>query len=400
MSAPELTVRQVMQPDPVSISPTTLVQDAMTLMNDRRIGALLVFDDPAALLGIFSERDLLRRVVSALEGWRGYPVSEWMTKHPHTINPDANWDEAVDMMARLRVRHLPVIEEGRVIGLISNRSLMVTRAEYLNRKIEERTRALKNANDQLLSREAESVRNLRAAGRLHRELVLPKSPPDLRQLRWAIRYAPLDQLGGDYYDFAEPARDHIGMLIADASGHSIPAALLAVMASVGFNDVADRFSSPGTVLTHLNRRLVGLSEERFVSAFYGVFDQNSDTLRYATAGHPPPLHIIAKTGEVKPLSGRGFLLGIMPEEEFRESEVPLDPGDKLCLYTDGVTESRNEIGELFGQDRLTACLERHATLDANELADRILEDLKAFCGTEPRADDVTLLIMELKSNPT
>ena len=162
MSVPEFTVRQVMQAEPVAVSPTTLVQDALNIMNDRRIGALLVFDDPSQLLGIFSERDLLRRVVSAVPGWREYAVSDWMTKNPHTISPDVDWDEAVGMMARVRVRHLPVLEDGRVIGLISNRALMVTRTEYLNGKVDERTRALKDANDQLLAREAESVRNLRA----------------------------------------------------------------------------------------------------------------------------------------------------------------------------------------------------------------------------------------------
>lgn len=395
MSVPEFTVRQVMQAEPVAVSPTTLVQDALNIMNDRRIGALLVFDDPSQLLGIFSERDLLRRVVSAVPGWREYSVSDWMTKSPHTISPDVDWDEAVGMMARVRVRHLPVLEDGRVIGLISNRALMVTRTEYLNGKIEERTRALKDANAQLLAREAESVRNLRAAGRLHRELVLPKSPPELPNLRWAIHYKPLDMLGGDYYDFAEPALDHLGILIADASGHSIPAALLAVMASVGFNDVADRYASPGMVLTHLNRRLLGLSDERFVTAFYGVFDSNSNTMRYTTAGHPPPLHYRAATGQVLPLSGTGFLLGIMPEEEYREREITLEPGDKLCLYTDGITEARNEIGEMFGQERLVGCLTNHGELEAKPLADEILTCQKAFCGSEPRTDDVTLMIMEL-----
>ena len=334
MPVPEWTVRRVMQPDPVSVRPGTPVQHALSLMNERRIGALLVREGDGPLLGIFTERDLLRRVVSAVPGWRDYPVADWMSKDPHTIGPDVDWDEAVGMMARVRVRHLPVMEGDRVVGLISNRQLMVSRAAYFTQKVNERTSDLKDAYDQLLAREAESLQNLRAAGRLHRELVLPKSPPDIAGLKWAIRYNPLDYLGGDYYDFAEPAKDHVGVLIADGSGHSIPAALLAVMASVAFNDVADRFASPGTVLTHVNRKLADLAEERFVSAFYGVFDATTRTLRYATAGHPPPLLYEAATGTVRVLSGSGFLLGILAEEEYREREVALRPGtNSACTRT-------------------------------------------------------------------
>ena len=399
MPVPELTVRQVMQPDPIAVPPHTPVQHALTLMNERRIGAVLVTEEPNRLLGIFTERDLLRRVVSAVPGWRDYVVSDWMTKNPHTIGPDVNWDEAVGMMAKVRVRHLPVMENDKIIGLISNRSLMVTRTEYLNRKVDDRTRELRIANEQLLAREAESTQNLRAAGRLHRQLVLPKSPPDIPGLAWAIRYKPLDYLGGDYYDFAEPAKGHVGMLIADGSGHSIPAALLAVMASVAFNDIADRYSSPGTVLTHVNKRLAGLAEERFVSAFYGVLDAGTNTLRYATAGHPPPLWYQAATGEVHALSGSGFLLSVMPDEVYREKEVTLAPGDRLCLYTDGVTEARNEIGEMFGQERLTGCLVAHGKHKAAEIVDHIVQCQQTFCGSEPLSDDFTLTVLELSSIP-
>lgn len=395
MPAPELTVRQVMQPEPISVPSSMKIQDAIRLMNDRRIGAVIVQDQPDQLLGIFTERDLLRRVVTAVPGWRDYPVSDWMTKNPITIEPHVDWDEAVGMMARERVRHLPVMEKGRVIGLISNRQLMVTRTDYLNRKVEARTQELRQANDLLLAREAESLQNLRAAGRLHRQLVLPKAPPEMPGLRWGIHYRPLDHLGGDYYDFAEPAPDHVGILIADGSGHSIPAALLAVMASVAFNDISDKFASPGTVLTHVNKRLAGLAEERFVSAFYGVLDTGTNILHYATAGHPPPLRYEAGTGRVQSLTGTGFLLSVMPDEEYREKEAKLAPGDKICFYTDGVTEARNEIGEMFGQERLTGCLTAHGKQSASEIATHIIECQKSFIGSEPLTDDLTLLVLEL-----
>lgn len=397
MNPTEWTVRKVMQPDPIAVPPETSVLDAVRMMHDRRIGALLVRQPDGELLGIFTERDLLRRVVDDRPGWRNDPVSAWMTTAPHTIAPDLDWDDAVGAMARHRVRHLPVIEDGKVIGLISSRSLMVARNDFLNQRIHERTAEVRAANEQLIAREAETRANLRAAGKLHRELVLPKNPPELPGLSWAIHYKPLDHLGGDFYDYAEPAKGMVGLLIGDGSGHSIPAALLAVMASVAFNDVADRYDSPGVVLTQVNKRLANLAEEKFVSACYLVLDASNHTLRYATAGHPPPLHYVARSGDVRPLTGSGFLLGIMPDEEYREKEVRLAPGDKLCLYTDGLTEARNEIGEMFGEERLTHCVINHGSLPARQLVENIVNCQKGFCGSNALSDDLTIVVLELAS---
>jgi serine phosphatase RsbU (regulator of sigma subunit)/CBS domain-containing protein len=395
MPTPEWTVRKVMQPDPIAIPPTTRVQEAMKIMNERRIGALLVQDDAGTLHGIFTERDLLRRVVDAVPGWRDDAVADWMTRSPHTIAPDLDWDDAVGAMAKHRVRHLPVVENGRVIGLISSRSLMVARNDFLNQRINQRTAELREANDLLIASAAETRANLRAAGKLHRQLVLPKAPPDIPGLRWALHYKPVDHLGGDYYDFAEPAPGLVGMLIADGAGHSIPAALLAVLASVAFNDVADRFDSPGAVLTQVSRRLEGLAEEKFVSAFYGVLDATTKLFRYATAGHPPPLLVEATTGRVRSIGGTGFLLGIMPDEEYREQTVRLAAGDRLCFFTDGLTEARNEIGEMFGETRLTGCLTGHRDASPKELIDHILACQAGFRGPVPLHDDLTIVVLEL-----
>ena len=177
MNSSELTVRQVMQPEPVCVPPDTPIREAMRLMNRQRIGAILVVRDSKQLVGIFTERDLLKRVIPAIPGWRDYPVSDWMSSDPYTISPDIGWNEAVGIMTRFRVRHLPVIEEQRLIGIISARALMNRRTEYLDHKIDESTRELRSANDQLLARDAESAYNLRAAGQLQTTLLLPHPRP-------------------------------------------------------------------------------------------------------------------------------------------------------------------------------------------------------------------------------
>ena len=392
MPTEAITVRHVMQPNPIIVQPTSTVGDLLPLMNDKRIGSVLVCNGDA-LIGIFTERDLLRRVADAVIGWRNYPVTEWMTAKPHTITADVGWEDAVQTMASRKVRHMPVVEDGRVIGLLSTRMLMARRAEHLDAEVAERTTALQLANNALLARDQETLHNMRAAGRLQKQL-LPQQPPRWSALEFAIHYAPLDHLGGDYYDFAEPDKDHVGLFIADASGHSIPAALVAIMTRYAFADIARRSISPGEVLTKINQRLCGITEERFVTAFYCVLNRRTGILKYANAGHPYPLHCEAATGAINPLVAHGFLLGIVPEEIYQEREVQLNPGDRLTFFTDGLIEARNEIGEMYGTDRLTNCLNR---VDANPTTDvrEILACMNQFIGKEPLTDDLTLVSCQL-----
>jgi phosphoserine phosphatase RsbU/P len=392
MPTEAITVRQVMQPNPIIVQPTSTVGELLHFMNQERIGSVLVCDGEK-LIGIFTERDLLRRVADAVIGWRNYPVTEWMTANPHTICPEAGWEDAVQMMTDRKVRHMPVIEDDRVVGLLSTRMLMARRAEHLNSEVAERTTAVQQANNALLARDQENQHNMRAAGRLQK-MLLPQQPPRWSNIDFAIHYAPLDHLGGDYYDFAEPDKDHIGLFIADASGHSIPAALVAIMTRYAFADAARRSINPGEVLTRINQRLCGITEERFVTAFYGVLNRRTGIFRYANAGHPYPLHCEAATGVIKPLVAQGFLLGIVPEEIYQEREVQLNPSDRLCFFTDGLIEARNEIGELYGTDRLTRCLTR---VDSNPTTDvaEILACMNRFIGKEPLTDDLTLVSCQL-----
>jgi phosphoserine phosphatase RsbU/P len=391
-----LSVRQVMQPEPVLVEPACPLRDVMERMNRLRIGAVIVVDGGNALEGIFTERDLLRRVAGAADGWRERPVADWMTAKPHTIAPDVSWEDAIATMSTFRVRHLPVIEAGRVIGIISTRMLMTRRAEDLNRLVDERTLDLKRAMDEVMARDAELRYNLRAAGRLQTRLLLPHEPPEWPELRWGVHYAPLDHLGGDYYDVARPDANHLGFLIADASGHSIAAAMVAIMSRTAFTDASGSTTSPGAVLAEMNARLQGLADERFVTAFYGVLDRRTRVLTYANAGHPYPYRFVAGTGEVQELSAQGFMLGIIPEEQYREKTVQLEPGDRLCFYTDGLVEARNGMGEGYGTDRLRHALLAHGRTAAEPLAERLLTDQRAFREGHPLSDDVTLVVCELQ----
>jgi len=393
-----LRVRELMQPNPIVVEPDWRLRDVLQLMNQHRIGAVVVVSADRSLLGIFSERDLLRRLNEADHGWGDWPVSHWMTPNPHTVGPEVDWEGVTALMDRLRVRHLPVVEHGRVIGIISARMLLSQRTRYLDQQIEQRTRQLKQVNDELLARDAELRAHLRAAGRLQARLLLPHSPPSWPELHWGVHYLPLNHLGGDYYDTAQPDEDHLGFLIADASGHSVAAGMVAIMSRIAFSEVARQTVSPGEVLTEMNRRLQGLADERFVTAFYAVLNRRTRILTYANAGHPYPLRWIAATGKVEPIAAQGFMLGIMPGEQYRERSIELMPGDRICFYTDGLLEAHNEIGETFGMDRLFSSLQRHGHYPAKKLLEQILAALQQFQGTHPLTDDLTIVVTELCSN--
>jgi phosphoserine phosphatase RsbU/P len=394
VSAFDLTVRQVMNPNPIRLGPDSPIQDALERMNGQRVGSVLIVEGER-LVGIFTERDFLKRTTAAVPGWRTLPLRDWMSPTPYTIDPNATWEEAAMSMQRLRVRHLPVVEEGRVIGIVSARQLIARRAEHLNLLVGERTQELRQANEQLLARDSEVTYYMKVAARLQQRLVLPAAPPQWPELTWGVHYAPLDPLGGDYYDFAQPSPDHLGILIADASGHGIPAAMVAIMARLAFREMAERTTQPGDVLAAMNRRLADLTDERFVTAFYGVLDRQTMRLTCANAGHPFPFRYVARTRTVEPLSARGLLLGIDPDEVYREREVELMPGDRLCLFTDGVTDCRNAIGESFGLERIAAAIAPNGKADRILLGGLLIDRLSEFRGDTKPCDDMTLVMAEV-----
>jgi sigma-B regulation protein RsbU (phosphoserine phosphatase) len=194
---------------------------------------------------------------------------------------------------------------------------------------------------------------------------------------------------------ARPDPDHLGFLIADASGHSIAAAMVAIMSRTAFTEASGSTTSPGAVLAEMNARLQGLADERFVTAFYGVLNRRTRVLTFANAGHPYPLRRVARTGEVQSLAAQGFMLGIVPEEQYREKSVQLEPGDRLCFYTDGLVEARGGMGEGYGTDRLEKAFAEHGREPAVRLVESLLADQQSFREGHPLSDDVTLVVGEV-----
>lgn len=385
-----------MNPAPVRIEPDRTVREAITLMNENRIGAVLIADSNGKLLGIFTERDFLRQTSQNPDGWQEIRIRDWMSPYPYTIQPSAGWEEAVTSMERLRVRHLPVLEHGKLVGILTTRQLVAHRANHLNMMIAESTSALRRANDNLLARDSEITHYMKAAAKLQKKLMLPQSPPDWPEIGCSVYFHPLDPLGGDYYDFARPDDEHLGILIADASGHGVPAAMVAIMTWLAFSEAAKTTSKPGEVLAAMNNRLLGLADERFVTAFYGIFNRRTREFTYSNAGHPFPLRFKADTGQIHPLASRGFMLGIMPDEVYADKSVTLAPGDRLLFYTDGIVDQRDDRGETFGAERLASCLGESADQPASTIVTWIKEELIHFCAKNGNIDDTTMIVTEIR----
>jgi sigma-B regulation protein RsbU (phosphoserine phosphatase) len=246
---------------------------------------------------------------------------------------------------------------------------------------------------------------------LHQELetarriqfsILPHESPATAHLAIATRYLPMAEVAGDYYDFADVDAQRCGFLIADVSGHGVPAALIASMIKVAFQAQAEHRENPEQVLAGMNGILGHRLEGQFVTAGYAFIDMAAGKLRYAGAGHPP-LYILSSGGELRELVSEGLMLGPFAEARYAGTERNLLPGDRILMYSDGIIEAFNRRGEAFGVKRLKDMLCEETELSAEEMADRLLLVTKNWAGIGKGGtleDDLTLIIIDVLSGRT
>lgn len=224
--------------------------------------------------------------------------------------------------------------------------------------------------------------------------ILPRETPKIRGLEIAARYLPMSFVAGDFYDFIIVDEQHVGILIADATGHGLPAALIASMLQSALAAQFAHASEPGLVLAGLNQALCGKFTYHFVTAAYLFVDMERGSIRYAAAGHPPLLLWRASTHGVSEIVENGVMLGPFSGATYRVVELPVEPGDKAVLYTDGMLEAANPSQEMFGVDRFKDFLEANHDLGADRLADSLLDELSRWSEHpkgEGQADDITML---------
>jgi sigma-B regulation protein RsbU (phosphoserine phosphatase) len=232
--------------------------------------------------------------------------------------------------------------------------------------------------------------------------ILPRELPRLAGLDVAVRYVPAAEVAGDFYDFllAGPGDGRrIGVLAADASGHGVPAALIASMVKVAAAAQKEHAASPARVLSAMSGIFFGQLRGRFVTCAYVFLDLDAGRLAWSNAGHPPPLLLHA--GEVRELGPTGTVLGRLSRAAHGEGTLPLSPGDRLLLFTDGLPEAASPGGEAFGDERLRGFLVEHAELPAEAFASALLARVARWVGRGGEAaafdDDLTLLVLQVRA---
>ena len=261
------------------------------------------------------------------------------------------------------------------------------RLEHRNRELEQ------TVESDMTERELQEEELNRA--REIQQALLPKEVPQIEGFEVAGTWEPARTVGGDYFDVMRLAEKKLGICIADVVGKSVSAALLMANVQATVRAFASESDSPSSLCSRVNSVLcANLAPDKFVTLFYGILDGERKILRYTSAGHP---RLILKNanGEVTQLDNGGAVLGVFPNWKYEDSVVQLAAGDRLVLFTDGITEAARQDGEQFGEEGLIRLIETLSDEPPSKLNAKLLKDVKGFCDSHLQ-DDTTLIAITVR----
>ncbi len=277
-------------------------------------------------------------------------------------------------------------------------------------RIIELERSLEQRNQMLLQANERMKRDLEAAARVQQSL-LPTSLPEVPRARFAWDFRPCDELAGDFLNVFHLDEKHVGMYVADVSGHGVAASLLSVTISRVLTPQASmssllvmpddgpngqRIVQPIEVATELNKRFpMEESGDKYFTIVYGILNTETCEFRYVSAGHPPIIRLPSH-GEAELLVVPGTPIGWFPEADYEERRMQLHPGDRLCIYSDGLPEAMNAESEQFGDRRLLRALAEGSFQDLEERLAGVVRKVEDWCDTEGPDDDVSILALEIQ----
>ncbi len=248
---------------------------------------------------------------------------------------------------------------------------------------------------EVLRQRDEYEHDLTLAAQVQRQ-VLPK-PITLPGLEIAAAMHPARMLGGDYYDFFPVSDDVVDVVIADVSGKGAAAALLMPSLAVALRLRAKELSGPAEIIKDLDGVLQQVTKpSTFVTMFYARVNHKERRLEYACGGHNPPLLMRPRTGESWMLDSTGPIVGILPDAEFSNTVVQLEPGDVLTLYTDGVSEQENMSEEQFTVDRMKGVVVKDEYETAAQIVVGVADAVAAWAGGKEQEDDLTLVVAKIR----
>jgi sigma-B regulation protein RsbU (phosphoserine phosphatase) len=311
--------------------------------------------------------------------------------------------------------HIPIAREGEqpigimsffsrsIIGLFTHpfidllSSLAGQLAQAVQIDLEMKAKELeREQKEKALLENARVTRDLEIAKQIQLSL-LPAAPPEFGRAKFAAKCESAAQVGGDYFDFFRRGEDTVDFVIADVSGHNVGSALIMVEARSFLRAKVHSTGSAGKMLATLNELLYeDLSKaELFISMFYVKYNVESQQLTYANAGHNHPFLYRPRDGHCRELDADGLILGVRRDVSFEEKTAQLQKGDILLLYTDGITEARNQAGDFFGAERLCAILGKTQNEPPEQIMEIILRKVRDFCGVQVIEDDISMIVMKV-----
>ncbi len=317
------------------------------------------------------------------------------------ISPDVSQDSRY-FEARQRTRSemvAPIISNERVIGVfdlesdqlseydeddLAVLSLLASHVAIIIEKVQ--------LHEQMVEKKRIEAQ-LEIARQVQLEL-LPDRDPALQNFDISAYVFPTEEVSGDYYDWVKIFDDQIGIVVADAVGKGIPAALLMSFLRASLRASVQVGYAPHIAMSKVNNLLWdSVEEHQFITAIYGILDETNRTLVFSNAGHNPPL-LMSADGTYKYVEYGDTPLGMFYDARYHQHFILFEPGQTMLLYTDGITEAANEAGEEYGQDRLAKIVHSGLNLPAKKMIDHIRKDVADFTGRKFLDDDGTLFIVK------
>lgn len=283
------------------------------------------------------------------------------------------------------------MEVGRIEKELDKKSKML---EKLNKKLNVTNEELRKRNEQLID-------ELEMARRVQENIIPGENKfPKRKELGFGSKYLSMDKIGGDIYDVIKIKDNTYGFLIADVSGHGVPAALITTMAKVSFNTYSHRYKDTAMVCKMVNKDFVELIGDLsyYITAYYGRLDLEKGIFYYTNAGHHSAILYRKKSQDIIELKSEGTIIGAFPfEVKYDMNSIKLEEGDRILLYTDGIIEARSNNNKLYTKKRLIDYVKNNSNRSPKNFVNELIKDVERFCGGRPPEDDRAILYFEFAS---
>ncbi|MCT4618525.1 MAG: SpoIIE family protein phosphatase [Marinisporobacter sp.] len=237
------------------------------------------------------------------------------------------------------------------------------------------------------------IRDELALAKSVQQNLIPNKLPQVGGISLSAIYNPLEEIGGDLYDFMKVDDHSLGIFLSDISGHGVPAAMITAMVKAIMETSKHLFHHPAAFISYLNRKLINISENMYLTAFYGLYNNHTKKLTYMRCGHPYP--VIIRNGKcIEMHAGGSTILGVFENINFESQTISLQSGDKVIFYTDGLTETR-EYPHSMSKENLHSILVKHAHKKIDSFIHDAYEEIINLKETKTLEDDVCILGMEI-----